>query len=156
MRIDFSKPPPDSSSSYDPLPNGSYPCQVESAEETSTRKGQPMWKVRWRVTEGPHSGRIVFDRVSFSEKALPRVQQLLESVGIDITSQIVELEPGDLQGRECLVTVEEDYYTDAMGRRRVGNTVPFDGFKPLSERPVESPSSGPDNAAEIADENLPF
>ena len=34
---------------FSPVPDGEYLCRVEDAEETLTRSGDPMWRVRFSI-----------------------------------------------------------------------------------------------------------
>lgn len=111
----------------DPVPPGTYVCRVVSVEETTTRHGDEMWRLRFVIEEGPHRGRLLWDNLPFSEAALPRLKLACAALGLD-TSGEVDLASGGLLDRSCRLRVVVENH---KGRRR--NKVPYDGYEPLEE-----------------------
>lgn len=112
---------------FTPLADGEYTCMVAKVEDGTTKKGDVMWTLELRVCEGPNMGRKVFDRLFFSEKALPRVKLVYSRFGLK-TDGSAMLIPSDLEGRKAIVTVYADSYSDKDGKEKPTNTIPFDGY----------------------------
>lgn len=68
-------------SSFDPIPTGQYLATITNAEEGESQSGNAKIDIQWKVEEGEHEGRIVFDTLVWHEKALWRVKQTLLAVG---------------------------------------------------------------------------
>lgn len=126
-RIDFTQI--EDTSDYAPLPDGEYRCHVDSVDERTTQRGDPMWRLRFRVVDGDFEGRWVWDNLVFSERGRSRVKLFCKSIGID-TSQAVDLLPEMLIGKTCKVTVFTEEYLDHEDVRKKCNSVPFAGFAP--------------------------
>lgn len=107
-----------------PVPPGEYLCRVVGVEESLTRNQDAMWRVRFAIAEGPHTGRLVADNIVFSQAALPRVKLACGAFGFD-TSGVVELAPEDLINLTCRLTVVVE--ANGGGRR---NKVPYNGYAP--------------------------
>ncbi len=129
---------------YAPLPEGEYPCRLTQVEQTQTRNGDDLWRLRFVVTAGEFTGRYIFDNLVFSPKALPRVKLLCNRLGVDVNGE-VDLRPDHLLQRQCLVTVAIEEYADEEGATKKRNRVPFAGYEAVA---AETEDDG--------DEHLPF
>jgi len=127
-RIDFTNV--GAASEYAPLPEGDYRCQLSDIELDRTRSGDERWKLRWTVLEGAHAGRLIFDSLVFTPKALPRVKLLCDCIAVAVDG-VVDLEPVMLVDKQAVVSVYQDEYTSDQGQTRVSNKVPFDGYAPV-------------------------
>ena len=129
--------------SFTPLPEGTYPCRLVDVDESTTRSGDPMWKLTWRVLDGEYRGRRIFDTISFSERALKRTQHVLFVLGLDVGGK-VDLVPEMILGRDCLVAVAIEDFVDATGGTRSHNKVPFTGYRalPSTADDEEAPGTG--------------
>lgn len=143
-RIDFSTV--EDAKAFTPLPEGQYVAEVSSVEETTTNRGEPMWKLRLKVLEGPHAGRFLFDNLVFSPKALKRVKFVCARLGLDTTGE-VDLTPRLLRGRTARVTVTIEDYIDDEGKARSRNSIPFAGYESVAEEAT---------AAEEDEDDAPF
>ena len=141
-KIDFTKI--DDVSDYSPLPEGEYPCRLVDIDEASTRHGDDLWKLKFVVEEGEHSGRYVFDNLVFSERAMPRVKLICSRLGVDTTGAI-DLQPEHLLEKICLITVMVEDYEDETGTAKKRNRVPFAGYECADS-----------NAGEDDSEDVPF
>lgn len=66
----------------EPVAPGTYDCTIVAAEPTTSKAGNPMIKIRWRIDdEGPAHHRNIFDNLVFTPAALWRVRQVLEALG---------------------------------------------------------------------------
>jgi hypothetical protein len=117
---------------YDPVPEGTYTCRVAKVEEKPTRRGDEMWLLHLEIEDGEFAGRVIFDRLIFSKKALRRVKKALWCLGVDVGGT-KNVPPNSLVGRRCSVhAVVEDYF-DQEGEARTSNAVPFDGYAPVDD-----------------------
>lgn len=112
----------------DPVPAGTYVSSVVAVEETVTRHGDEMWRLRFAIQEGPHQGRFIWDNLPFSEAALPRLKLACGALGLDIAGE-VDLVPEDLLGCSCRLRVSVERHE---GKRR--NKVAFEGYEPVEAR----------------------
>lgn len=117
---------------FEPIPDGRYLCEVEDVSQTTNRNGDEMWKLRFRVTDGPYIGRAVFDNLVFSPMAHKRVKLVCRNLGLDVSGE-VDLTPEMLYSKRCILTVYIRDYTDKDGETRTINYVPFDGYSPAPE-----------------------
>src|SRR5262245_66311802 len=94
MKLDFSKV--EDAESFVSIPEGTYVCRIADVRQGLTRDGSPRWSLRLEVAEGEYAGRTAaWDSLVFSERGLPRVKQVLQRFGFDV-SGTVELQPDDL------------------------------------------------------------
>lgn len=124
-RIDFSNV--SDTVDFAPLPDGDYVCQLTDIEVDRTKAGDEMWKLRWAVQGGEYDGRLLFDNLVFSQKALSRVKLICGCCGVD-TNGTVDLEPTVLLDKQALISTYQEEYTDDVGRTKVTNRIPFEGY----------------------------
>jgi hypothetical protein len=143
MKIDFDKI--DDANVYEPLPAGKYLCELTDIEETFTQSKDEMWNLKFVVlTPLLHEGRVVFDRMVFSEKAMSRIKLICSRFGID-TKGTIDLKPGDILHKKCyLHLVIEEYFSEKDGTQRKRNRVPFGGYEKATIQP------------ELTDDEIPF
>jgi len=125
-KIDFSTV--EDAKTFTPVPEGTYLCEVNSVEQTTTNAGAEMYKVRLKVLDGPHAGRYLFDNLVFSPNAMKRVKLVCARLGLD-TSGELDLTPKMLRDRTADVTVQVEDYVDDEGKERSRNRIPFDGYE---------------------------
>lgn len=82
--------------SFTELPDGTYLCKLEKLELAESKKGQPMVKGQFRITEGEHKKQCLFYNQVFTRgfpqhKALEflRSLQVLEDSDIDFDGNFV-------------------------------------------------------------------
>ncbi len=117
----------DAIANFAPLPDGEYPSILSDIETDVTRAGDPMWKLRWTVEGGEFAGRLLFDNLVFSAKALPRVKLICESCGLDVSGE-VDLEPAMLLEKRARITTYIEEYVDDNGATKARNRIPYDGY----------------------------
>jgi len=67
-----------------PLPAGEYLCHLASAELFNAKtNGTPGIKLAFKVIEGQHAGRLVWDDLWLTPAALPMTKRDLTKLGID-------------------------------------------------------------------------
>jgi len=124
-RIDFSTV--DDVLSFLPIPTGEYNCRLVDIEIDRTRAGDEMWRLRLRVEEGEFSGRLLFDNLVFSQKALPRVKLVCDCCGLSVEG-VLDLTPSMLLEKCVTASTYQETYFDEEGREKVRNTIRFDGY----------------------------
>lgn len=131
MKLDFSTV--EDAESFVSIPEGTYVCRIAEVREHLTREGAPRWGMRLEVVEGEYAGRTAaWDSLIFSERGLPRVKQVLQRFGFEVSGAI-ELEPQDLVDlrarAQCLL---EEYEDKLTGRRQARLRVPYLGYESLN------------------------
>ena len=127
MQIDFSSV--EDEESFASVPEGIYLCRISEVREGTTREGHPRWALRLDVAEGDFAGRFgAWDGLSWTPRALPRVKQVLATLGFDV-SGTVDLEPADLVGRRIRAELINEEREDPLtGRRVLRLRVPYNGY----------------------------
>ena len=123
---------------FSPLPDGQYLCKLVDIETDLTKSGDELWKLRWCVDGGEHDGRLLFDNLVFSTKAMSRVKLICTSCGLDVTGT-VDLDLPMLLDRRAMVTTYQEEYEDDRGQTKVTNRVPFDGYQPVPGEAASTP-----------------
>lgn len=113
--------------SYDPLPNGRYTCRVEDVREKVSDRGV-KWTIWFRVIDGEHEKRIVFDDIFFYGKGLEHAASLLKALGRDPDNKQDVLRK-DLLDLVCRIGVETRQF-DLNGETRTKNIVVSYDFSP--------------------------
>jgi hypothetical protein len=149
-------------------PKGVYPCEMTidairrdrdgreildgdgEPERLTTRKGEPFWKAKSRVLDGPYEGQEIDDSFFFSKKGMGRVDLLYVRAGLAPSAadakgdpekerrrRELDVQPDDLNNSLWWVTVEDVIQpSDQDGKpivRRDGtpflrSKVKFDGY----------------------------
>lgn len=125
-------------SDFAPVPDGEYHCQLVDVEQDVTRTGDEMWKLRWQIEGGEHAGRLLFDNLIFSPRALPRVKLICAACGLDVSGE-VDLATEMLMNRQAMVTAETEEYEDVNGATKVRNRIPWDGYRSVPQVGAEPP-----------------
>ena len=123
---------------FAPIPAGDYTCRLTDIEPDVTRAGHEKWRLRWEVQEGEYAGRNIFDTISFTPKAMPRVKLVCEICGVDVTGE-VNLEPEMLLGARARVTVFVEEYVDEHDSLKARSRVPFEGYAALGTAGPDGP-----------------
>lgn len=110
LNLDFSSVP-----SREPLAEGVYTLRIARVEETTSSTGNPMLKVEYDVV-GVDGGRKLWDNFVLIDKALWKLKELFDALGID-TSQIVEMDVQELVGLEVQAKVVQDTYNGDITNR---------------------------------------
>lgn len=143
--------PPTDGAYYAPIPAGKYVCEmIDHTDPTPAKSGQGNWvKVIWKVIEGEHAGRLIFQRINY-QHSNPQAQE----IGIKELGQIafacghngVNFDLSDCHNIPCLVTVgvKEDptgQYEPQNVVRRVEKIVIAPASSPAGQPPKGSPSA---------------
>lgn len=124
-RVDFSTV--SEIASFSPIPDGEYLCRLTDIETDLTRAGDEMWKMRLQVEGGEYDGRLLFDNLVFSAKAMSRVKLVCQCCEIDVSGEL-DLQPPLLLEKRFMVTTFQEEYEDDKGQTKIQNRIPFDGY----------------------------
>ena len=144
-RLDYSDTP--DTQEFTPLPAGEYLVAVDNIDERTTKSGDEMWNVRYKVVEGDHTGRFVFDNIVFSEPAKGRCKLIFKRLGFNVERPFT-VEPDALYGKSVYITVEDNEYVTNSGIHRKNNKVPFDGYRSADQETKPE--------LDMPDEEFPF
>lgn len=96
--------------SYTRCPEGTWLAKLKSIEVTEIQgSGDDGLKAQFEVIKGEAKGNSVFETFSLSEKALWKLKQFLEAVGMKATGKL-KLDLDKLEGKVCLIDVIHDEY----------------------------------------------
>lgn len=112
---------------FSPIPDGEYLSRLTDIETDLTRAGDEMWKFRLQVEGGEYDGRLLFDNLVFSPKAMSRVKLVCQCCGLDVSGEL-DLQPPLLLDKRFMVTTYQEEYEDDKGQTKVQNRIPFDGY----------------------------
>jgi hypothetical protein len=151
-KIDFSKI--EDSQDYTPVPEDKYLVEVVEVEELSTDHGDEQWKLKMEILEGEYTGRFIYDRLFFTEKAYPRLKLVCGRFGIDVSGEM-DLKPEMLNHKLVYVEVKvEDYEID--GKIKHSNNVPFAGYEHTDKVAQDRGSVTAGEPGTNPDGDLPF
>ena len=112
---------------FSPVPEDQYLCCLIDLETDLTKSGDEMWKLRWKIEGGEHDGRLLFDNMVFTPKAISRVKFICICCGLDVSEEM-DLDPSMLLDRRALVEAYQEEYEDDKGQKKVRNCIPYDGY----------------------------
>ena len=140
MEIDFDSA--DRTSDFVTVPAGTYLCRVAEVRPGQTRAGDERWSMRLVVAEGEHVGKqAAWDSLVFSTRGRARARIVFAALGMPSNGR-VQVEPNDLEGRQCLVQIRPAEYASPSGETIRRNEVPYDGYRSVPE-PDDDPAPTP-------------
>lgn len=115
---------------YTPLPNDTYDVFVDTAEATQSSTGKDMIKVQFKVQNGPHEGRKVFNQFVISPdnaNSLAFFFRHMASMGLDeaffAANPPLTTVAATLVGRACRIKVGTKEY-QGQDRNEVQQVLP--------------------------------
>lgn len=153
MKTDMGKYDSKSVGSYEAVPAGIYLVRIEDAQVAQTKNGDEMWKLTMKIVdnEGGFFGRLLFDNVVFSGKAMARAKLILESFGVDVSEGEREYQPEMLVDSIAKVQVSHTKnYTTATGEERKQSVIDYAGYFPADSQPQRS------EKPKAEDDDIPF
>jgi Protein of unknown function (DUF669) len=131
----------DVSSKYSVIPIGEYKVYISEKVDGISKNGDPMIKVVWKVNEGEHRGRFIFDNlVISSNKNSPawkirwRAKMFLQSIGEPHNGDNFDWDSDNWEGKECIVKVEHSEYNgDTQAKITKYIQLPESEIKKISE-----------------------
>lgn len=139
------------SEQYENVPIGSYLCEIVKAEATLTNNKKDMFKVRFKVMQGPHAGKIIFNNFVISpesEGAMKWFFGHMRALGLNADYFKAEPAPSqvaiDLVGRQAMVTVEQGKPYRGQPTIDVSKIEAVAGApQPVAAAPIPSPTAAP-------------
>lgn len=89
----------------EPIPVAAYTATIVQADETTSKAGNTMINIQWKVSGGKYDGRIIFDSWVFTEKTLYRVKANMIALGFPKTFKGA-VDPNLLVGKSATIIVE--------------------------------------------------
>lgn len=76
--------------SFDPIPAGTYVSKVAAASFKFASTGNPMFVVRFQITEGEYENRALFRNIVFTEKSVDIAVEQLAALGFEDQQVLAE------------------------------------------------------------------
>ena len=128
---------------------GTYHAEVSDFEETTSKaSGNPMFVIYLEITEGPHSGKQIIDRLPQTERAMFRSAAFLQALGVKIAKKKIALNPKSLIGRPVDIVVEDGEPYNGRVKSEVREYLR--ATKPVKAEPEEDPLADEDEIDEPA------
>ena len=121
---------------------GTYRAEVSDFEETTSKAGNAMFVVYLEITEGPHAGQQIIDRLPQTEKAMFRSAAFLQALGVKIAKKKISLNPRSLIGRPVDIVVEDGEPYNGRVKSEVREYLR--ATKPAKAEPADDPMADED------------
>jgi len=142
--------------SFDPIPEGVYEATIEATDIKRNKAGSGEYlKMKWRINDGPHRGRIIWDNITTAHQHEKSAQmgmaflaKLCAAVGLDEPPEDTER----LHGRPCAIRViirEQDGYPPD---NKVRGYYPLEAAGRISSEAVAPVNDSPYKG----DDDIPF
>jgi cobalamin biosynthesis protein CobT len=134
-------------------PEADYKVKVKSAKfGRSGDKETPRLEVTYVFLEGKLKGKEVRDDLYLSPKALWRLRQALEAMGVKVPSKKVKINPATLVDKKCAITLEDEEY-DGNVYSKVSDTYTLDDWDDSSSDIDDDEDEDEDDEDEDDDED---
>jgi hypothetical protein len=160
VTVDFSEV-----ESFEAIPEGEYPIIIEEVEyvEPASDDKYPYLNVKMEISEGEHEGRKLWTIWSFSPKALWRMQQVFENLGLPVDEVDFEVDEDtnmvtepELVGLPAIAVVSIEIY-EGKEKNRVDNLIASDTPKAGTKAKAKAkPSAGKEPAGKKASSGRKF
>ncbi len=110
-KLDFSKV-----ESYTRCSEGQHTAKIVEVQENTTQAGDDMLTMVFEVIKGDSKGAKVFDNFVLTDKALWKLKQLLQVVGVKCDGKIA-LDLDKLVGKVCDIAVYHEEYNGKLKAR---------------------------------------
>ena len=100
---------PENESSFDPIPAGTYPAEIQKAELKDTKSGTGKYiHIQWGITGEQYTGRVVFEMVNFqnANKEAEAIGQATLRGIMEATGLAKLTDTDQLIGRRCQIRVK--------------------------------------------------
>lgn len=129
------------------IPEGEYLVEVEDVEQkTSENSGNDYLSLTLVVADGKFKGSKMWHNCSLQPQALFNLRAVLEALGFDIPQGSMDLDPSDMIGQTCGVSVVHEVYEGAKKPR------PAEFFNPEDRSPEGG--EGDDDANDESGDDL--
>lgn len=109
------------------VPPGRYTVVVDDLEQTTSKAGNPMVNLWFRIVEGPSDGATIVDRVTVTEKALFRVVAFMQAIGQPTPRRNLQINLNTWLGKRLQVDVEDGEPYNGRVRSEVRGYLRIDG-----------------------------
>ena len=95
------------------IPKGKYPGVIEDCTfKYSQNSGKPMWELKLRITEGEFENRILYNYISFSDKAIALSKKTLAQIAPEFLEGPFNPEErqGDMEGKAVTIVTKIQKY----------------------------------------------
>ena len=101
---------------------GRHKAKIESVEEKVSSTGSDMLVLKFKVTDGPSKGAVVYNNYVLTEKALWRLSALLKALGMKNKGKLA-IDLDVLEGKSCVIEVAHEDY-NGQSRARINEVLP--------------------------------
>ena len=108
----------------------------EITEETAKESSNDMLVVKFEVIKGESKGAIVYNNFVLVDKALWRLKQLLEAVGIKVPDGRMVIDLDKLEGKKLIIEVSHEEY-NGQTRARLQECLPLNAGKKDEDEPED-------------------
>lgn len=111
------------------IPEGDYAFKIASIDtKTNSKAGNPMWTVELDVIGPSQEGQRLKTYLALTEKALFKLRDLLESIGLKVGKQKIKIDPQKLVGRTVGANIRdgEPYGEKGLISSEVAYFIPVD------------------------------
>lgn len=129
------------------VPAGTYHAEVSDFEETTSKASNTMFVVYLEITQGPHAGQQIIDRLPQTEKAMFRSAAFLQALGVKIAKKKIALNPRSLIGRPVDIVVEDGEPYNGRVKSEVREYLR--ATKPAKAEPTDDPMADEDETDEV-------
>lgn len=124
---------------FEPIPIGEYRCVCEKIETGLTQNNDKKWTAFLRIIEGEHTGRFLFERVTFNQKSQNFIFSFFRAFGWNVEpGGSITARQSDIIGRTCIAKVHG--HTVGQNNKTYEDTILLPDSGP------ESPQSAPPRA----------
>ena len=102
------------------LEEGDYLLKVDDVEKKqSDNSGADYLAITFKVDEGPFEGKKVYHNCSLQPQALFNLRGVLEALGFEVPTGVMELDPADMIGETCGAAIAHETYQGKTKARPV-------------------------------------
>lgn len=102
------------------LEEGDYLLKVDDVEKKqSDNSGADYLSITFKVDEGPFEGKKVYHNCSLQPQALFNLRGVLEALGFEVPTGVMELDPADMIGETCGAAIAHETYQGKTKARPV-------------------------------------
>lgn len=141
------------------IPEGDYAFKIVSIDtKTKSKAGNPMWTVDLDVIGPSQEGKRLKTYLALTEKALFKLRDLLESIGLKVGKQKIKIDPQKLVGKTVGANVRdgEPYGEKGLISSEIAYFIPVDevgnDVAAATESLSDAVAATDDEVAEEADE----
>jgi hypothetical protein len=126
------------------VPPGRYRVLVEEAESDTSKQGNPMVVLYLRVQGGEHDGSNLVDRLTLTDKAMFRVVNFMQAIGMPTPRKRLQINLRQFTNRVLDVDVQDEPYLGKVTAKIAGYNKASDSGKPKADLP-DADEAAPDD-----------